>query len=297
MKNFKIPKWLAFALGATFLGGIWGALIEIPDKAGFPATLGYVVWSFTMLLPAIVTLNKEKWKIDRDKKSIIYGLIIGLFGAGGQLLLFVALQTGPAYLVFPFISLAPVVTILLSFGILKERTSVLGWVGISLAILAIPILSYQSSDGNGIEEFTWIILSLLVFIFWGSQGFFMRVANKTMSSASIFFYMTLSALLLIPFAIWLTDFSVPINWGWNGPYLAFVIHILNAVNAFFIVSAYRHGKAIVVSPVTNAAPPIITIIISLLIYQVFPQSVIIIGMILALVSTVLLSLAEESDAD
>lgn len=290
----NFPKWLRYALGATLLGGVWGALIEIPEKSGFPSTLGYIVWAFTMLIPATVAMKKAKWKLEYDKRSIIFGLIIGLFGAGGQMLLFVALESGPAYMVFPLISLAPVVTILASFFILKERTNKIGWIGIIIAIIAIPVLSYQDSTAEG-EGYAWLILSFLVFVFWGAQGFFMRYANQTMSAASIFFYMTLSALLLIPCALYLTDFSGEINYGFDGPYLAFLIHILNAVNALFIVNAYRYGKAIVVSPITNAAPPIVTIVLSLIIYQVMPNVVIVVGMVLAVISTLLLSFAEESD--
>jgi uncharacterized membrane protein len=89
----------------TAFWGIWGALIELPEKAGFPATLGYAVWALTMIPPALVALKIIGWKLEFDKKSIILGCIIGLTGAGGQLILFQALRTGPAYLVFPFISL------------------------------------------------------------------------------------------------------------------------------------------------------------------------------------------------
>ena len=38
------------------LGGVWGAFIEIPEEAGFPATLGYSVWALTMIPCAIVAL-------------------------------------------------------------------------------------------------------------------------------------------------------------------------------------------------------------------------------------------------
>ena len=36
--------------------GVWGALIEVPEKNGFPATLGYVVWALTMIPAAIIAL-------------------------------------------------------------------------------------------------------------------------------------------------------------------------------------------------------------------------------------------------
>ncbi|NIT59591.1 MAG: hypothetical protein GWN00_26245, partial [Aliifodinibius sp.] len=56
----------------------------------------------------------------------------------------------------------------------------------------------------------------------------------------------------------------------------------------------RYGKAIVVSPLTNAIAPVITIVISLIIYAVIPHTVTLIGMILAIVSTFLLAIVEES---
>ena len=53
----KLKAWLAFALITTVFWGVWGALIEIPEKAGFPATLGYIVWALTMIIPAVVALK------------------------------------------------------------------------------------------------------------------------------------------------------------------------------------------------------------------------------------------------
>jgi uncharacterized membrane protein len=119
----KSKTWLLFALTTTIFWGIWGAFIEIPEKAGFPATLGYSVWALTMIPCALVALAIIKWKPETDRKSIFLGSVIGLLGAGGQLILFEALRSGPAYIVFPFISLFPVVTIFLSIIFLKER----GW--------------------------------------------------------------------------------------------------------------------------------------------------------------------------
>ena len=115
--------WLFFAVITTVFWGIWGAFIEIPEKAGFPATLGYVVWSITMIPCAIVALNIIQWKPETDKRSVFFGLATGLLGAGGQLILFEALREGPAYIVFPLISLFPVLTIFLSVAFLKEQTN------------------------------------------------------------------------------------------------------------------------------------------------------------------------------
>lgn len=291
----KVRPWLIYAIVTTTFWGVWGALIELPEKAGFPATLGYAVWALTMIPPALVALKIINWKLEHDKKSILLGCIIGFTGAGGQLVLFQALRTGPAYLVFPFISLSPVITIILSYIFLKERASKKGWIGIVFAIVAIILLSYQPPNDANSSGYLWIILSLIVFLAWGLQAYVMRFANQTMKAESIFFYMTITGLLLIPFALIMTDFSQNINWGFKGPYLTAIIQILNAIGALTIVYAFRYGKAIIVSPMTNAVAPVITIIISLLIYQVIPHPLIITGMVIALISIFLMAVEDNEE--
>lgn len=289
----KGKPWLIYALVTTIFWGVWGALIEIPEKAGFPATLGYSVWALTMIIPALVALKIINWKLEHDKRSILLGSAIGFTGAGGQLILFETLRIGPAYLVFPFISLSPVVTIILSYFFLKEKASSRGWFGILIALVAIPLLSYQSPEDSAVRGYLWIVLALLVFLAWGVQAYIMKFANKTMKAESIFFYMMVTGIILIPFALSMTDFSQTINWGFKGPYLTAMIQILNAVGALTIVYAFRYGKAIIVSPMTNAVAPVITIIISLSIYQVIPNMIVTSGMALAILATLILALEDE----
>ena len=80
--------WLMYALITTAFWGVWGAFIEIPEKSGFPSTLGYVVWALTMIPCALFALYKLNWKPEYDKRSIFLGSAAGFLGAGGQLLLF-----------------------------------------------------------------------------------------------------------------------------------------------------------------------------------------------------------------
>jgi uncharacterized membrane protein len=282
-------SWLLYALVTTIFWGVWGAFIEIPEKSGFPPTLGYVIWSLSMIPCAIVALMKVNWSINKDVRSILLGATVGLTGAAGQLLLFQALREGPAYIVFPFISLFPVCTIILAFIFLREHAKSRQWWGIGLALIAIFFLSYQSGQhGHGPGGVSWIFYSVLVFLMWGVQAFVMKFSNDTMTAESIFFYMTLTALLLSPVAIMMTDFSHPVNLGFKGPYLAFIIHILNSIGALTLVYALRYGKAIVVVPMTGLSP-IITVVISLILYSVVPSASITLGVVLAIGAIYLLS--------
>ena len=284
-----MKKWLSFALTTTLFWGVWGALIEIPEKAGFPATLGYTVWALTMVPCALVALLLIRWKFEHDRRSAALGLAIGFLGAGGQLILFQALRMGPAYLVFPVVSLSPVVTILLSCALLKERTGTRNWIGILLALVSIPFLSYQSPKGPAVQGVLWIVLAFLVFIMWGIQAYIMKFANKTMKAESIFFYMMLTGLLLIPAALAMTDFRAPIHWGFKGPFLAAIIQVLNSIGALCLVYAFRFGKAIIVSPLTNAVAPVITVMISLVLYSVIPHPMVATGIGLALAAVFLMA--------
>lgn len=286
IKSSKL--WLSYAIITTVFWGIWGAFIEIPEKAGFPATLGYVVWSITMIPCALVALAMIKWKPETDKRSVFLGMMVGLLGAGGQLILFEALREGPAYIVFPFISLFPVLTIFLSVIFLKEKTNKKHWIGIVLALIAgVFLANPKLSDGNTSGS-TWLWLSVIVFIMWGLQAYIMKFSNNTMKAESIFMYMCIGALALAPVAIAMTDFSQTINWGFKGPYLAAIVHVLNSIGALTLVYALRYGKAIVVVPLSGLSP-VITIIISLIIYAVVPGAVLIAGLVFAAIAIYLLS--------
>ena len=292
----KSKTWLIYALTTTLFWGVWGAFAGVPAKNGFPETLIYCVWALTMIPPALFALKLINWKLQYDAKSITLGCVIGFLGAGGQMLLFHAITLGPSYLIFPIISLSPVVTIALSFLLLKERTGKLGSLGIVLALCALPLFEYSRTNGGSDYGVLWFVLALCIFAAWGLQAFFMKVSNESMSAESIFFYMTLTALLLIPVALMMTDFSQSINWGTNGPWLAAMTQILNAIGALCLVYAFRYGKAMVVSPLTNAGAPLMTSIIALIILGSMPATAKIIGIALAFVAAFLLAL-EPEDAE
>jgi uncharacterized membrane protein len=284
-------RWLLFALTTVVLWGVWGAFAGISAKRGFPETLTYCVWALTMIPPAVLVLHRERWHLDVSTKAILYGLAIGLLGAGGQMVLFRAVTIGPAYLIFPVVSLSPLVTIVMSFLFLGERTTKIGVLGVVLALVALPLFDYNPGGAVTGYGVGWFLLAMIVMACWGVQAYFMKLANASMSAESIFFYMMLSGLMLIPVAVLMTDFSQPVNWGWDGPWLAAAIQMLNAIGALFLVYAFRYGKAIVVAPLSNAGGPLVTATLSLALEGAVPGPVKIVGLALALVASVLLALA------
>ena len=284
-------NWLGYALFATAAWGVWGAFTGVPSEHGFPDTLTYVVWALTMILPAAWAMRKVGWRLKRDRRSIALGLAIGVLGAGGQLLLFHAVTLGPTYLIFPIVSLSPAVTIVLSFLLLGERTGRLGIAGIVLAIVSLPLFDYSPEEGAQVG--LWFFFSLGIMAAWGLQAYYIKLANATMDAESIFAYMTLTALLFIPAACYLTDFSKPVYLGLSGPYLSAAIQMLNAVGALLLVYAFRYGKAIVVSPLINAGAPLLTTAIALGLAGTLPGAYKLAAAVFALLGAVLLSLQPE----
>ena len=288
-----MAAWLVYALVTTVLWGVWGALAGVPGEHGVPETLNYVVWALTMIVPAVFVLRRSGQALMRDRRSIALGLAIGLLGAGGQLILFYAVRIGPPYLIFPIISLSPAVTIALSLALLRERTGLLGVLGIALALLALPLFDYRA-DGDAAGYGLWFVLALAILAAWGVQAYVIKLANLTMDAASIFFYMMLSGLLLVPIALAMTDFSLQINYGLDGPGLAAAIQILNSIGALTLVFAFRHGKAIIVAPLVNAGAPLLTAMLSMILLGVVPGPMKLAGIALALLAALLLAVQPEA---
>jgi drug/metabolite transporter (DMT)-like permease len=165
--------------------------------------------------------------------------------------------------------------------------------GIALALVAIVLLAYQPPGQRVASGDTWLFLSMLVFVMWGGQAFIMKFASDSgkqgsMQAESVTFYLMASAVVLTPAAFLMTDFGAPVNWGFTGLWTATLVQALNAVGFLFFAYALRHGKAIIAVPMMALAP-VITVILSLILYSVVPQAVTLVGMLCAFVSIYMLA--------
>jgi drug/metabolite transporter (DMT)-like permease len=285
--------WIPYAGLLVLFWGVWGAFSSLPtSRYGYPDPMVYVIWSITMLIPAYFSLRGQK--IDRRPIAAVYGLLIGLTGAGGQLVLFKALTIGPAYIIFPIVALSPAITVLMAFAALRERLTALSWIGVALALVAIVLFSVSSGDSQEAGG-TYLWLAILVCVAWGVQAYFMRKAAVVgVNDATTFGWMTVSGLLLIPVAIIMMG-GLPLSFPWQAPALTAITQLLNAVGALFLVMAMSRGKATIVAPITNALAPVLTIVLSLIIFRTLPTGFQVAGIVLALVgSTLMVYRAEKS---
>ena len=284
-------SWITYAGLLVLFWGVWGAFSSLPtSKYGYPDEMVYIIWAFTMLIPAYFALRGVRF--DRRPIAAYYGLAIGLTGAGGQLLLFKTLTMGPAYLVFPVIALSPMITVVMAVTVLRERITRVAVLGVVMALVAVVLFSISSGTNEGATG-PWLVMAILICIAWGVQAFFMRkAATVGVNDGTTFGWMTISGFLLVPVAVLMMG-GLPHSAPWQAPVLTAGTQLLNAVGALFLVMALSRGKASIVSPVTNALAPVLTIALSLLIYRTIPSVYSAIGIVLAIVGSTLMVYSDE----
>lgn len=288
-------NWMVYATLLVVFWGVWGAFSSEPNsRYGYPNEMIYIIWAFTMLIPAYFALRGNRF--DRRPVAAMWGLLAGLTGAGGQLLLFQALSEGPAYLIFPVVSLSPVITVLMATVLLRERIARLAVVGVVIALVSIVLLSIPGG-GSSASHGPWLLLAILICVAWGAQAFCMRkAALDGVNDATTFGWMTISGLLLVPVAFAMMG-GLPSGAPWQAPALTAVTQVLNAIGALFLVMALSRGKASVVAPVTNALAPVLTIVLSLAVYQTLPNIWGTIGIVFALVGSTLMVYSDEKTGE
>ncbi|WP_024285970.1 DMT family transporter [Cellulomonas sp. KRMCY2] len=284
-------SWIPYAALLVLFWGVWGAFSSQPtSRYGYPDEMVYVIWACTMLIPAYFSMRGRTF--DRRGVATKYGLIIGLTGAGGQLLLFKALTMGPAYIIFPIIALSPAITVVMALVSLRERVNRLTAIGVTMALVAIVMFSISSGDSE-LSTGPYLVLAVLICMAWGVQAYFMRkAATVGVNDATTFGWMTITGILLIPLAIVMMG-GLPGGFPWQAPALTAATQVLNAVGALFLVMALSRGKASIVAPVTNALAPVLTIILSLVIYRTLPSAYQTIGIALALAGSTLMVYSDE----
>ena len=288
-------SWIFYAALLILFWGVWGAFSALPaTKYGYPDEMIYSIWALTMIIPAAFALRGQRF--DRRPAAAVYGLLIGLTGAGGQLLLFQALTMGPAYLIFPIVSISPAVTVVMAMVLLRERISKPAAVGLVAALAAIVLFSITSASDD-ISTGPWLPLAILICIAWGVQAYFMRkAATIGVNEATTFGWMAISAIILVPVAL-LSLGGLPLDFPWQAPALTAATQILNAVGALFLVMALSRGKATIVAPTTNALAPALTIVVSLIAYQTLPSPYGAVGIALALIGSTLMVYSDEKRGD
>lgn len=138
----KSPAWLLYSLLTIVLWGVWAAISKaISDDIN--AYTNQVLFSIGLLPVMIVVYRSPRLAGGANRKrGIFYAFITGILGGTGNIAFFRSLMSGgKASVVVPATSLSPVITVLMSYFVLRERMTASQKIGLVLALVAIYLLS------------------------------------------------------------------------------------------------------------------------------------------------------------
>lgn len=135
-----MTQWLPAALLAVISFGLWGlftklAIIYVDSKSALVfQTLGVLIVGF-------ITMCFLNFKPATDIKGLSFGLLTGIAYGVGCLFYFIAADKGKIITVVTLTALYPLVTIILSYFLLREGINFKQCLGIGFALVAIYFMS------------------------------------------------------------------------------------------------------------------------------------------------------------
>ncbi|TAK73543.1 MAG: hypothetical protein EPO11_08305 [Gammaproteobacteria bacterium] len=135
-----MTQWLPAALLALLSFGLWGlftklAIVYIDSKSAL------VFQTVGVVIVGLITMGMLNFKPATDIKGLSFGLLTGLAYGIGCLFYFIAADKGKIITVVTLTALYPLVTIILSYFLLREAVTLKQCVGIFLALAAIYFMS------------------------------------------------------------------------------------------------------------------------------------------------------------
>ncbi|MCX7792994.1 MAG: EamA family transporter [Thermodesulfovibrionales bacterium] len=131
--------WFYQSLITLLLWGLWGFFAKIASNY-ISAQSVYLWGSAGALIVTLLSLIIG-FRFETSTPGIIYGLLAGLTGGGGVIFFYYALKEGKASLVVTMTALYPLVTIMLSYLILKEDITLRQAIGMLFALIAMVLMA------------------------------------------------------------------------------------------------------------------------------------------------------------
>lgn len=174
----NVVKGIAWASLASVFWGISGTVLQyVSQTAAIPAgwylSARTIVASIILLVIGAIVYPSKFFNVFKDKKSILYILVYGIFGLGFNLLTFyMSIQTGNAAAATILQYLSPLFILLGGLIFMKKKPQkidivvfVLALVGVFLAItrgdlsqLSIPLNSLLWGIGSGITAAGYVVI-------------------------------------------------------------------------------------------------------------------------------------------
>lgn len=291
-----MPKWFIYSTVSLFIWAAWSLLSPIASR-DLSGSMIQILSSAGLVPCALVLLFSKNLRKGADlRKGFLLALATGITGGWGNVLLYDALaNNGPVSLVFPIVSISPIVPVLAAPFLFKEKIRGIQAIGICIALIAIVLLNTAPASAPRADQSLfskWMLYTLLSMLIFG-------ITFLTQKGASYFISEELSTVafsmgfIVLDVVLVMTDRSlnwdVPARAGW----VSLFIGVLMGVGALTLFAAYRYGKASIVTPYSQLFP-VITVILASKLYNEPIDLLRGIGIFAALAAGVILSI-EKAD--
>lgn len=135
-----MPKWLVLALLSTVLWGIWAFLVKLGSGSITPEQMQLLFVAGMMPL-VVAAAARLRWRVETDRKGIVYGLLNGILATIGMVAFYIAMERGKASVVGPLTGVFPLFTVAGAAVFLRERLNTVQALGMVFALAAIAVLS------------------------------------------------------------------------------------------------------------------------------------------------------------
>ncbi|MCI0659596.1 MAG: EamA family transporter [Acidobacteria bacterium] len=133
--------WVLYSMICILWWGVWGFLSKLGSDRVSPEQL-QILFTLGIIPPSILAWAQLGFKVETDRRGMIYGISNGVLSGLGMLAFYAALARGKASIIGPFTALFPLLTVALAFAFLRERINRIQAAGMVLALAAILILAY-----------------------------------------------------------------------------------------------------------------------------------------------------------
>jgi transporter family protein len=135
--------WLWYSIATIVLWAAWALLSKAASDSIPPRDL-LVIYILGNLPVALLIWGGMKFRLERNRKGLFFGVLSGVLSGTGSIAFFAALRYAQSVAVAVTVtSLYPLVTVLLAPWLLKERLTRIQWFGITTALVSIGLLSWS----------------------------------------------------------------------------------------------------------------------------------------------------------
>lgn len=121
--------------------------------------------------------------------TLIFGVLIGIGSAYGNLMFMKALDFGPASLTSPLVNISVILIVMMSIFIYGESIGILECVGVLLVIVATSLLPFDPNETFSIQNKKWYLFILLATLLFFLRNGGLKITDElNLNNTSILFF-------------------------------------------------------------------------------------------------------------